>query len=146
MLAAGALSTFRFGSLRMWAVTGCVISAAGLIGLGLGLALIPFTVILGVGNGLFVVGAIGSMMRLATAEEGAAGTRMGVFGAAQAIAAGIAGLMATGILDLARLALPMEAAYGTVFGLEAILFLAAALVAGRLLTARPPAPAFQPGE
>jgi BCD family chlorophyll transporter-like MFS transporter len=117
-----------------------------LIGLGLGLALMPFTVILGVGNGLFVVGAIGSMMRLATAEEGAAGTRMGVFGAAQAIAAGIAGLMATGILDIARLALPLEAAYGTVFGLEAILFLAAALVAGRLLTARPPAPAFQPGE
>jgi BCD family chlorophyll transporter-like MFS transporter len=146
MLAAGALSTFRIGSLRMWAVTGCVISAAGLIGLGLGFALIPFTVVLGLGNGLFVIGAIGSMMRLATAEKGAAGTRMGVFGAAQAIAAGLAGLIATGILDLARLVLPIETAYGTVFGIEAVLFLAAALVAGRLLHARGPAPALQPGE
>lgn len=146
MLAAGALSTLRIGSLRDWAVIGCVISAVGLIGLGAGFALIPFTVVLGLGNGLFVIGAIGSMMRLASAEKGAAGTRMGVFGAAQAIAAGLAGLLATGILDIARLALPMEAAYGTVFGLEAILFLAAALVAGRLLHTRAYQPTLQPGE
>ncbi|WP_224816629.1 BCD family MFS transporter [Hasllibacter sp. MH4015] len=146
MLAAGALSTFRIGSLRVWAVIGCVMSAVGLIGLGSGLPLIPFTVVLGLGNGLFVVGAIGSMMRLAAAEKGAAGTRMGVFGAAQAIAAGLAGLIATGILDLARLALPIEAAYGTVFGLEAILFLTAALVAGRLLHTPAQRPTLQPGE
>lgn len=146
MLAAGALSTFRIGSLRSWAVIGCLISAAGLVGLGAGFALIPFTVVLGLGNGLFVVGAIGSMMRLAAADKGAAGTRMGVFGAAQAIAAGLAGLIATGILDLARLALPMEAAYGTVFGIEAVLFLAAALVAGRLLHTRAYQPTLQPGE
>lgn len=146
MLAAGALSTFRIGSLRAWAVIGCIISAAGLIGLGMGLALIPFTVVLGLGNGLFVIGAIGSMMRLAAADKGTAGTRMGVFGAAQAIAAGLAGLIATGILDIARLSLPMEAAYATVFGLEAILFLAAALVAGRLLHTRAYQPTLQPGE
>lgn len=146
MLAAGALSTFRIGSLRAWSVIGCLISAAGLIGLGLGFALIPFTVVLGLGNGLFVVGAIGSMMRLANADKGASGTRMGVFGASQAIAAGLAGLMATGILDLARLALPIEVAYGVVFGLEAILFLAAALVAGRLLNTRAYQPTLQPGE
>lgn len=143
MIAAGALSTFGFGSLRGWAVTGCVISAAGLIGLGAGLALVPFTVILGFGNGLFVVGAIGSMMRLAAERAGATGTRMGVFGAAQAIAAGLAGLVATGTLDLARLTFSDAAAYGLVFGLEAILFLAAALVALRLLK---PAPMLQPGE
>ena len=72
---------------------------------------------------------------------------MGVFGAAQAIAAGLAGLIATGILDLARLALPLQTAYGTVFGLEAILFLAAALVAGRLLTTPQPREArLHPGE
>lgn len=146
MLAAGALSTFHIGSLRAWAVIGCLVSAAGLVGLGMGYALIPFTVVLGIGNGLFVVGAIGSMMRLAAADKGAAGTRMGVFGAAQAIAAGLAGLIATGILDIARLALPMEAAYGTVFWLEAILFLAAALVAGRLLHTRAYQPTLQPGE
>jgi len=146
MLAAGGLASFGIGSLRTWAITGCVISAIGLVGLGASLPLLPFVVVLGLGNGLFVVGAIGSMMRLATAKQGAAGTRMGVFGAAQAVAAGLAGLIATGILDLARLTLPLQAAYGTVFGLEAILFLAAALVAGRLIQAPSPAPHLQPGE
>ncbi|MBF9029300.1 MFS transporter [Rhodobacterales bacterium HKCCE3408] len=144
MISAGILSTLRLGSLRLWAVAGCVISAVGLIGLGSGLPLVPFTVILGLGNGLFVVGAIGSMMRIAAERAGSTGTRMGVFGAAQAVAAGLAGLIATGILDLARLALPVETAYATVFGLEAVLFLAAAIVAGRLLTMRA-APAAKPG-
>ncbi|MEX3017333.1 MFS transporter [Gymnodinialimonas hymeniacidonis] len=146
MLLAGGLSQFRIGSLRIWAMVGCMISAAGLIGLGMGLHLLAFTVVLGLGNGLFVVGAIGSMMRLASERRGAAGTRMGLFGAAQAVAAGLAGLIATGILDIARLAMPTQAAYATVFGLEAILFLAAALVAGRLLHARPSEPQLQPGE
>jgi len=146
MVAVGALSSLGIGSLRLWAVTGCLVSAAGLIGLGMGSALVPFTLVLGFGNGLFVVGAIGSMMRLAAAQRGAAGTRMGVFGAAQAIAAGVAGLVATGMLDLARLALPTQTAYGAVFGLEAILFLAAASVAVRLLQPRGPGPALQPGE
>lgn len=144
MLAAGALSTFGLGSLRVWAVIGCIVSAIGLMGLGAGLHLVAFTTVLGLGNGLFVVGAIGSMMRLAAAKEGAAGTRMGVFGAAQAIAAGLAGLIATGTLDLARTALPDGAAYSLVFGIEAVLFLAAALVAIRILGA--PAPMLQPGE
>lgn len=143
MIAAGLLSTIRFGTLRFWAVTGCVVSAVGLVGLGAGLPLVPFTVILGLGNGLFVVGAIGSMMRLAAERAGATGTRMGVFGAAQAIAAGLAGLLATGTLDIARVVLSDAAAYGLVFGIEAVLFLAAALVALRLLK---PAPMLQPGE
>lgn len=143
MIAAGLLSTLRLGTLRGWAVIGCVVSAIGLVGLGAGLALVPFTVILGLGNGLFVVGAIGSMMRLAAERAGATGTRMGVFGAAQAIAAGLAGLVATGTLDIARFILSDAAAYGLVFGIEAVLFLAAALVAMRLLK---PAPMLQPGE
>ena len=58
---------------------------------------------------------------------------MGVFGAAQAIAAGLAGLIATGTLDLARLVLPDATAYATVFTLEAALFLAAAFVAARVM-------------
>ena len=144
MIAAGGLSTFGFGSLRGWAVAGCVISAAGLVGLGLGAALVPFTIVLGFGNGLFVVGAIGSMMRLAAAQQGATGTRMGVFGAAQAVAAGLAGLIATGTLDFARIALSDDAAYAVVFGLEAVLFLAAAGVATRILH-DPVAPQLQPG-
>lgn len=150
MIGAGLLSSFRIGSLRFWAVTGCVLSAAGLVGLGAGAPLIPATVTLGFGNGLFVVGAVGSMMHLAAAHPGATGTRMGVFGASQAVAAGLAGLLATGTLDVARTLLTDAAAYAVVFGMEAVLFLAAAAVAARLLTAPSPAPSptkiLQPGE
>ena len=67
-------------------------------------------------------------------------------GAAQAIAAGIAGLIATGTVDIARLFLPLQSAYATVFALEAVLFLSAALVAVRLLHSSPHAPQLQPGE
>jgi BCD family chlorophyll transporter-like MFS transporter len=133
MIAVGLIAQLRFGSLRLWAIVGCIVSAAGLFGLGFGGALVPFTVILGLGNGIFVVGAIGSMMQLAAAHEKATGTRMGVFGAAQAIAAGLAGLIATGTLDIARLMFSTEAAYGAVFAAEAVLFLAAAIVAARVI-------------
>ena len=144
MLAAGGLATFGLGSLRAWAVIGCAVSAIGLMALGAAAPLMPATLVLGLGNGLFVVGAIGSMMRLASARAGQAGTRMGVFGAAQAIAAGLAGLLATGTLDIARAALPDGAAYALLFSLEAALFAAAALVAARVLR---PAPAvLVPGE
>uniref|UniRef100_UPI0035C7FD28 PucC family protein n=1 Tax=Citreimonas sp. TaxID=3036715 RepID=UPI0035C7FD28 len=79
-------------------------------------------------------------------RAGATGTRMGVFGAAQAIAAGLAGLIATGTLDAARLILPDAAAYAMIFGVEAALFLAAALVALRILGDRPAPATLQPGE
>lgn len=148
MIGAGVLSQLRIGSLRFWAITGCVISAAGLLALGLTLPIVPATVVLGLGNGLFVVGAIGSMMQLAAAHERATGTRMGVFGAAQAVAAGLAGLIATGTLDIARTVLPDAAAYGTVFTFEAALFLAAALMAARVMRAQPHTPdaTLVPGE
>lgn len=145
MLVAGGLSTAGFGNLRVWAVAGCFISAVGLFALGAGLPLVPATVTLGFGNGLFVVGAIGSMMRLAARDSGATGTRMGVFGASQAVAAGLAGLIATATLDLARVILPDASAYAAVFGLEAILFLAAALMAMRILDGAQ-ATQLQPGE
>lgn len=144
MLLAGVLSSLRVGTLRAWAVAGCVLSAAGLVLLGAQAPLTAATATLGVGNGMFVVGAVGSMMRLASARAGAAGTRMGVFGAAQAVAAGLAGLVATGALDLLRLAMPLPDAYATLFAAEAALFLAAALVAARVLQA-PRAP-LVPGE
>ncbi|MEL7166898.1 MAG: PucC family protein [Pseudomonadota bacterium] len=133
MISAGVLSQLRIGSLRFWAIAGCVLSALGLLALGAQAPLIPSTVALGLGNGLFVVGAVGSMMQLAAARARATGTRMGVFGAAQAIAAGLAGLMATATLDLARLTLSDGAAYALVFTFEAALFLAAALMAARIM-------------
>ncbi|PRY93284.1 BCD family chlorophyll transporter-like MFS transporter [Hasllibacter halocynthiae] len=142
MLSVGGLSALGLGSLRTWAATGCAISAAGLLLLGAGAPLLPATVTLGLGNGAFVVGAIGSMMRLASEGDGT-GTRMGVFGASQAVAAGLAGLMATATLDLARAVLPDAQAYGLLFAAEAMLFLAAAVVALRVLAAPR---ALQPGE
>ncbi|MEM1272526.1 MAG: BCD family MFS transporter [Pseudomonadota bacterium] len=147
MLAAGGLAFVRVGSLRAWAVIGCLISAVGLVALAIRAPLMPSVMTLGLGNGLFVVGAVGSMMRLAAAKSGAAGTRMGLFGAAQAIAAGLAGMMATGLLDIGRLWLTTETAYAFVFVLEAIVFVAAAIMAGRLLTSQSnPKPSLQPGE
>lgn len=133
MIGAGLLSHFGRGSLRFWAVVGCIVSSVGLMALGAGLPLMASTVLLGLGNGLFVVGAVGSMMHLAAAHARATGTRMGVFGAAQAIAAGLAGLVATGLLDVSRLILPDAAAYGVVFALEAALFIAAAVMAARVM-------------
>ncbi len=146
MIAAGVLSTFHYGSLRAWAVAGCFVSAAGLLALGAGLPLVPATLCLGFGNGLFVVGAIGSMMSLAAEQHGTTGTRMGVFGAAQAIAAGIAGLIATGTLDLARLVMSDQSAYASVFALEAFLFILAAFVALKILDRKAYSPAAYPGE
>ncbi len=135
MLLAGLLSQLKLGNLRHWAVIGCTVSAFGLLCLGAGFPLVPSSVALGLGNGFFVVGAVGSMMQLAADHAERTGTRMGVFGAAQAIAAGAAGLIGTGMLDLARLMLSDAAAYASVFWLEAALFLAAALVAARVMRA-----------
>lgn len=146
MLVAGGFATFGFGSLRGWAIAGCVLSAGGLLALGAQMPIVPASVLLGFGNGVFVVGAIGSMMRLAAEHREATGTRMGVFGAAQAIAAGLAGLIATGMLDLLRSALTDGTAYGTVFAIEAVLFLLAAVFAVRILRVPSAGPAAVPGE
>jgi BCD family chlorophyll transporter-like MFS transporter len=130
----------QLGSLRGWTVGGCVASALALFGLmlaGLQGADWPlkFNVfVLGVANGAFSIGAIGSMMRLA--HEGGparAGIRMGLWGAAQALAFGIGGLVGTGASDLAHhlLALP-GSAYATVFALEGTVFLLSAVLAWRI--------------
>ena len=58
---------------------------------------------LGVANGAFSIAAIATMMRLA-GEGGAGreGTRMGLWGAAQAAAFGLGGLLGTAASDLAH--------------------------------------------
>jgi BCD family chlorophyll transporter-like MFS transporter len=58
---------------------------------------------------------------------------MGLWGAAQAIAFGIGGLLGTAASDLAHWLLPSSGmAYGTVFAGEALLFIASALLASRI--------------
>jgi BCD family chlorophyll transporter-like MFS transporter len=70
---------------------------------------------------------------------------MGLWGAAQAIAAGFGGFAGAAAVDAMRrsFATPAEA-YGTVFIIEAVLFVAAALLALRVVGR--PQPQLSPGE
>jgi MFS transporter, BCD family, chlorophyll transporter len=130
-------SAKRADGLRPWVVGGCLASA---IGLGaLGLAAVsgppwPFGLnlfVLGFGNGVFAVASIGSMMGLAGAGENTReGVRMGVWGASQAIAFGLGGLLGALGLDAARAALADDgAAFQLVFAIEAAAFVLAAVLA-----------------
>jgi BCD family chlorophyll transporter-like MFS transporter len=125
------------GSLRVWTMVGCAISACALAGLvaaslvGPGWPFKATVVLLGAANGVFSIAAIGSMMRLA--GEGQAsheGMRMGLWGGAQAVAFGLGGLVGTGASDLARWLLGApELSYAAVFAFEGALFVAAAWLA-----------------
>ncbi len=148
-----AASGLRIGSLRMWAVLGCTGSAAALVSIaiagvsGPATPLLPLVFALGFFNGVFAVSAIGSMMQLAgEGRSGREGTRMGLWGAAQAIAAGFGGFFGAAAVDAMRalVASPAEA-YGAVFIFEAFLFLFAAFLALRVVANRAPAQAI-PGE
>ena len=99
----------------------------------------------GAANGAFSIAAIGSMMRLAgSGRAGREGTRMGLWGAAQALAFAAGGVVGTGAVDLARFAFSSPGpAYAAVFVFEALLFLVSArLAAGveQAATARADAP------
>jgi BCD family chlorophyll transporter-like MFS transporter len=121
----------RFGSLRGWTITGCLLSACALVALALGgwvgpgWPLNPTVFALGFANGMFAVAAIGSMMGLACDGAPAReGVRMGLWGAAQAIAFGGGGFLGTVAVDCTRwlIGSPVTA-YGMVFVAEAALFL-----------------------
>jgi MFS transporter, BCD family, chlorophyll transporter len=140
LLAAFAGSRWRglpMGTLRGWTVGGCIASAvamAGLVAAGFVGVTWPFkqtVFLLGAANGAFSIAAIGSMMALAT-EGGprSEGVRMGLWGAAQAVAFGLGGLLGTGASDLARLLFASPGtAYACVFAFEAVMFLVAARIA-----------------
>jgi BCD family chlorophyll transporter-like MFS transporter len=88
---------------------------------------------LGVANGVFAVSAIGSMMELAHRESGNAGVRMGLWGAAQAVAFALGGVFGGAIVDsIRRLLGSPTLAFAVVFALEAALFLTAARLAARV--------------
>jgi MFS transporter, BCD family, chlorophyll transporter len=131
---------YRFGSLRAWTIGGCIASALALAALaaagavGPGWPLRENVFLLGVANGAFSIAAIGSMMGFAgEGRSSREGTRMGLWGGAQAVAFGLGGLLGTGASDLSRALIGVPGtAYAAVFVLEAALFVFAAAIASRL--------------
>ncbi len=158
MALVGVLGTLRRRagdhSLRGYTVAGCLASAlalAALVAGGLAAPAWPLRAtvfLLGVANGAFAVSAIGSMMALAGAgHDGREGVRMGLWGAAQAVAFAAGGVVGTGLVDLARglVGTPAQA-YAAVFAIEAVVFVASAWLAAHVSdvapvrAARPAAP------
>lgn len=139
LLVAGAslLGRERFGAMRSWTVGGCVASAvaAGLLAvggmIGPGFPLRTAVVVLGIANGSFAVSAIGAMMQMVSqGARSREGVRMGVWGAAQAVAFGLGGILATALSDIAHAVLAtQQSAYGVVFLCQAGIFLIAARLA-----------------
>ncbi len=144
------LSRTRAGTRRLWMVGGWRGSGAALAGLaavgiaGTPAALRPLLFTLGLANGGYAIAAIGSMMqRIGGFGDPGAGTsregmRMGLWGAAQAVAFGCGGLGATALSDTVREAGARHAApYAAVFLAQAAVFAVAALLAARLDSAAP---------
>ena len=129
----------RLGSVQAWMVGGCLVSALATLGLVSSAVSTEWplkanVVFLGVANGAFSIAAIATMMRLAgEGGPGREGTRMGLWGAAQAAAFGLGGLLGTAASDLAHALLgEQRTAYAAVFGMQALMFAVSAAVASRL--------------
>lgn len=134
--------------MRRWIVGGCLGSALALLGLamaaraGPGWPLSANVWALGFANGIFAVAAIGAMMALAgAAGPGREGMRMGVWGAAQAIAFGLGGLVGAVGVDVGRVVMASTPrAFILVFAGEALLFVGAAWLALGVAAIRPALP------
>ena len=121
-------------SLSTWTIGGCLASALAMLGLVLSgpIANVIFfqaaVFLLGIFNGAFSIAAIGSMMQFASIGSARReGVRMGIWGASQAMAFGLGGIIGTGLSDIARIILGDPAsAYAFVFLLEGVLFVVAA--------------------
>jgi MFS transporter, BCD family, chlorophyll transporter len=131
--------------LRSWTIAGCIGSAMALAGLATAAHVAPHwpfaanVALLGFCNGVFAVSAIGAMMALAgQGGERREGIRMGVWGAAQAIAFGLGGLTgAVGVDAMRTLTGTDGLAFSNVFAVEAALFLVAAWLAAGAVSSSP---------
>ncbi|MFK7885475.1 MAG: BCD family MFS transporter [Gammaproteobacteria bacterium] len=127
----------REAPLRFCMIGGCIGSAVMLATLALAAVVgnpWPLTANLfglGVANGLFAVAAIGSMMSMVSeGHENRDGVRMGVWGAAQAVAFGLGGIIGTAMVDVSQWLLGSVAiSYALAFVLQASLFLCATFMA-----------------
>ncbi len=132
-----ALLASRGGQLRQWAAAGCLASAITYVGLVASPAVGSVTFLrvmvcaLGLANGVFAIGAIGSMMALTgDRNDGRAGLRLGVFGAAQALAYATGTMAGAAGVDIARAVLDSPVrGYLAVFFVESVLFAASAMLA-----------------
>jgi len=136
----GSVAKGGIRALRGWIVVGCLMAFSILVGLAFAyrapeaFPLRSAFFALGVANGAFAAAAIAAMMQLVNAgRPGREGVRMGMFGAAQAIAFGLGGFLGTVLLDLGRLVTgSVTGGYGVVFLVDAALFLASAALALRI--------------
>ncbi len=136
----GSLAKGGVRALRFWIVGGCGVAFAVLVALALAhrsgadFPLRAACFALGMANGAFAAAAIAAMMQLVNAgRPGREGVRMGMFGAAQAIAFGLGGFLGTVVLDLGRFATGSTVGgYAVVFLADAGLFLASAALALRI--------------
>ena len=133
----------RLGSEKLWLITGCLFSALSLFIISL-LAL-TFTepnllnsvvFIFGISNGVFTAGVLGTMLHLASRGSGdnKEGTRMGIWGAAQAYATMIAVFFSTVLVDILGLIMTsIPSVYGIVFLTAACFFIASAYLGSLII-------------
>jgi MFS transporter, BCD family, chlorophyll transporter len=158
MVLVGLVGTLPFGRnpklLKGFTIVGCLGSAAALAGIAASASATAFwplkanVMALGFFNGMFSIAAIGAMMTLAGQgnKNGAAeGIRMGVWGAAQAIAFGLGGFAGTaGVTATQAITSNVPFSYALVFGIEACLFIVSAIIAVCIgMGASAPQPQFQ---
>jgi BCD family chlorophyll transporter-like MFS transporter len=132
-------------SLKLWVVLGCVGSALAMGGLVVAGAtggpwpLRQNVFLMGLANGTFSIAAIGAMMSLASQGRRAReGVRMGLWGAAQAMASAAGGFLGTVLADSARLVMGASGRpYALVFALEAVGFAVATWLALGIRFGRP---------
>lgn len=120
-------------------VGGCLMSATALVAIGASAFFAPAwplaatVMAFGVSNGLFAGAAIASMFGLAgVGRERREGTRMGIWGAAQAIGFGMGMFAGATALDILRATVDTPTAFATVFFIEAGVFACAAVLALRI--------------
>ena len=142
----GSFSIFkneRLGSEKLWLITGCLFSALSLFIISLlGLTyrdpgiLNSVVFFFGISNGVFTAGILGTMLHLASRGSGdnSTGTRMGIWGAAQAYATMIAVFFSTVLVDILGLMMnSLPSVYGIVFLTAASFFIAAAFLGSLII-------------
>ncbi len=120
-----------------WIIGGCIASAVALLNIAAAAAVGPgwplraSIMAMGITNGVYAIVAIGAMMNLVSAgHRNREGTRMGVWGASQAISYGTGGFLGTFASDTAQhLLSSVSLSYALVFAAEAGLYLIAACLA-----------------